>query len=210
MGDTRVRADPISIYVDTATTFAHLVERIGPSAWDGPGLGAWDLRALVGHASRSLSTVLTYLDQPADTENIDSPSRYYAFARRYATGEGREAIVERGRRAGRELGEQPAQAVHDLVAHVTAKVSQADPDALITTIGGGMRVADYLPTRTFELVVHSLDIAAATGLEVSFSPSVLAHATELAASISVEFDQAVPVLRALTGRAPLPDGFSVV
>jgi len=60
---------------------------------------------------------------------------------------------------------------------VRRKVGRADPEALITTIGGGMRVRTYLPTRTFELVVHSLDISAATGIDVAFSSRVLAHTT---------------------------------
>ena len=41
-----------------------------------------------------------------------------------------------------------------------------DPDLVVHTIAGGMRVAAYLPTRTFELCVHGLDIAAATGVPV--------------------------------------------
>ena len=41
-----------------------------------------------------------------------------------------------------------------------------DPDLVVHTIVGGMRVAAYLPTRTFELCVHGLDIAAATGIPV--------------------------------------------
>jgi len=65
--------------LEAATTFADPVGNIDPSAWSGPGLGVWDLRALVGHTSRALVTVLTYLDQPADTEAIDSPERYYAL-----------------------------------------------------------------------------------------------------------------------------------
>jgi hypothetical protein len=43
-------------------------------------------------------------------------------------------------------------------------------DALIHTIGGGMRLRHYLPTRTFELVVHRLDITAATGLQTALAP----------------------------------------
>jgi hypothetical protein len=51
-----------------ATAFADLVHAIPESGWDGTGLGDWDLRALVGHASRSLITVSTYLRAPADRE----------------------------------------------------------------------------------------------------------------------------------------------
>ena len=52
--------DAIAHPVD-GVAFAAQVDRIPADAWDGPGLGEWDLRALVGHASRSLVTVLTYL-----------------------------------------------------------------------------------------------------------------------------------------------------
>ena len=201
-------SDAVALYCEAAAGFSHLVQRIAPAAWDGPGLGVWDLRALVGHTSRALITVLTYLDQPAQIEDINSPQRYYALAARHSTDA--DAVAERGRRAGEQLGAQPAQAVQNLVEQVTTKIEQADPDALITTIGGGMRVRTYLPTRTFELVVHSLDIAAATWLDASFSPAVVRHAAELATGIAVELGEGTAVLTALTGRRPLPENFSIV
>lgn len=181
-------------YLAAVDTFAALVDGIEPTAWDRPGLGVWDVRSLVGHASRAMITVLTYLDQPAESEDIDSPQRYYALAARQST----------------DLGRQPAAAVRDLARRVTSRVEHADPDSLITTIGGGMHVVAYLPTRTFELVVHSIDIAAATGLEITLSPALVRHTTELATRIAVELEQGIPVLAALTGRRPLRSDFSVV
>jgi len=59
-----------------------------------------------------------------------------------------------------------------------------------------MRVRTYLPTRTFELVVHSLDIGAAATIDVAFSSRVLAHTTELAARVAVARDEGRTVLRA--------------
>ena len=80
------------------------------SALAGPGLGAWDLRSLVGHTCRSLVTVETYLDQPAaDIEVATAPDYYVAIAPALA-GEGPE-IVERGRQAGLALGADPASYV---------------------------------------------------------------------------------------------------
>ena len=64
-------------FAEAARTFADLVRRIPPNRWDGPGLGEWDLRSLVGHTSRSLITVETYLGQPADTEEVPTPAAYY-------------------------------------------------------------------------------------------------------------------------------------
>ena len=207
-GAERDTSDAVTFYIEAAGSFSQLVDRIDASAWDGRGLGVWDLRALVGHTSRALTTVLSYLDQPSTTEHVDSPQRYYALAARHSTDS--HAVAERGRSAGEQLGALPALAVQNLVKQVTTQIQQADPDALISSIGGGMRVYTYLPTRTFELVVHGLDIAATTGLDASFSPAVVGHAAELATRVAVELGEGTAVLTALTGRQPLPESFSVI
>lgn len=195
-------------YLDATRMFADLVRRIDPAAWDGPGLGEWDLRALVGHTSRSLTTVLTYLDQPAATEAIATAHDYYAMIARLDIDP--SDIIERGRQAGEQLGDDPVAAVDSLVARATARLDGVDPDMLITTIGGGMRVAAYLPTRTFELAVHSLDITAATGLDLEMPDTVLRSSSRLAVDTAVALGTGKTVLTALTGRRDLPPGFSVV
>ena len=40
--------------------------------WSEPGLGEWDIRALVGHTSRSLVTVEVYLARPAASVEVAS------------------------------------------------------------------------------------------------------------------------------------------
>ena len=200
--------DVASLYLDAAATFADVVGKIDRSALDGPGLGSWDLRSLVGHTSRALITVLAYLDEPAELEAIESAEQYYALAARQSTDS--NSVVERGRRAGDDLGEAPAEKVRQLVEQVTERIDGADPESLITVLGGGMRVRNYLPTRTFELAVHSLDIGAATGIDVPLSVPVLAHTAALAARIAVALGEGQAILTALTGRRPLPTDFSVV
>ena len=193
-----------------ATAFADLVHAIPESAWDGSGLGDWDLRALVGHASRSLITVSTYLRAPADREDVTSPADYYAWVHEHLATADAGAIVERGRQAGRDLGEQPATMVDSLLERALADVAAVE-DPLITVIGGlGLRLSTYLPTRVFELAVHGLDVARAVGLDFTLPEDVLTEATVLAARISVRLGSATPVLLALTGRSDLPPGFSVV
>ena len=147
-------------YAEAAQVVTELVGRVPPDAWDAPALGEWDLRSLVGHTSRAFVTVLTYLERPADTEDIDSPEGYYALMSSM-TGEGidQSAVAQRGRDAGVALGDDPAAAFATLAERAVAATRAADPDALITTIAGGMRVASYVPTRTIELVVHGYDIA---------------------------------------------------
>ncbi len=192
-----------------AHSFAELVRSIPSAAWDGPGLGAWDLRSLVGHTSRSLITVDTYLDRPASSENITSPEAYLGATQTMVAADP-EAVAERGRQAGLALGDDPAGAVQALVDRVLPRVEAAD-DPLIETIAGGMRLTSYLPTRTFELAVHCLDITRAVGFDAAELPdSVLAEAAALAARAAVAQGRGPELILALTGRSVLGENFSVV
>ena len=203
-------AASVSTFESAARSFASLVHRIPGDRWDGPGLGEWDLRSLVGHASRSLVTVSTYLQTSAEREDVATPQEYYAQIRGIARSAGAEAIVERGRQAGRDLGDDPAATIDRLVERVLGELSRAD-DPLIEVIGGlGIRLHTYLPTRTFELAVHGLDIARATGLSFTLPEDVLDEATMLAARIGVATGEGEALLLSLTGRTALPPSFSVV
>ena len=196
-------------FLDAAATVADLVDRVPPSAWSVPGLGVWDLRALVGHTARSLITVATYVDRPAAAEDVAAPEAYYALITS-AGAANTDAVAQRGRDAGAALGDHPAAAFRALLTTAAEALDRAGDDDLIETVAGGMRVAAYLPTRTFELVVHGGDIDRATGLPVAFAAPVLAEAAALAARVAVELGHGPTVLAALTGRTVLPPGLSVV
>jgi uncharacterized protein (TIGR03083 family) len=200
----------VEIFASAAESFVDLVRQIPAAAWDGPGLGDWDLRALVGHTSRSLITVSAYLKTPAEHEDVRTAADYYAQIRDYASRVGVADIVERGRQAGHALGDDPVATIQDLLANVLAEVHSAG-DPLIAVIGGlGIRLHTYLPTRTFELAVHSLDIARAVGISYSPPIEVLTEAARLATDTAVLTGHGAAVLLALTGRGDLPASFSVV
>ena len=193
-------------YAEAARTFVNLVRAIPADAWNGPGLGEWDLRSLVGHTCRSLITVETYLGKPAEQEDVPSPEAYYAAIAQMHPAD----VVERGREAGRALGDDPVAAVEAAVARVLPLLDR-DDDPLITTIAGGMRLSRYLPTRTFELVVHGTDIAAAAGLEPpGYSEQLLTQVAAIAAGAAVLRGRGIELIRALTGRAALDPDFSMV
>jgi uncharacterized protein (TIGR03083 family) len=199
-----------STFASAAEAFADLARRISPEDWDGPGLGEWDLRSLVGHASRSLITVSTYLRTTADREDVTSPVEYYTAIRDYLSNAGAGEVVERGRQAGRDLGSDPVATIDELLRTVLAELREVD-DPLIAVFGGmGIRLSNYLPTRTFELAVHGLDIIGATGISATLPTEVLEDATVLAARVGVALGSGESVLMSLTGRTVLPDGFSVV
>ena len=58
------------LYFAAAEAFIALVERVPGDAWQRAGLGVWDVRALVGHTSRSLSTVRDYLGARRSTDPL--------------------------------------------------------------------------------------------------------------------------------------------
>jgi Mycothiol maleylpyruvate isomerase N-terminal domain len=132
-------------FADAAGWFVRTAALVG-DRWDRPGLGEWDVRALVGHTSRSLLTVEAYLARPAAAVEVGSAAEYFRATSAIATG---PAVAERGRDAGTALGGDPAAAVAGIVDRVVPLVEGRDGTELVTTIAGGMRLGDYLPTRTF-------------------------------------------------------------
>jgi uncharacterized protein (TIGR03083 family) len=205
-----VSPNAIAPFASAARSFAALVHDIPADRWAGPGLGDWDLRSLVGHASRSLITVSTYLQHAAEREDITTPQEYYVKVNPAALGFDPADVAERGRQAGRDLGDDPAAAVDVLVSRAFDALSEVG-NPLITVIGGaGIRLHTYLPTRTFELAVHGLDIARAVGISFALPADVLEEATGLAARIAVAEGQGETVLLGLTGRDELPRSFSIV
>jgi uncharacterized protein (TIGR03083 family) len=194
-----------------ARSFAALVREIPVGAWGEPGLGDWDIRALVGHASRSLTTVRSYLKTTADREDIATPQEYYVRVTPSALGIDPADVAERGRQAGSALGDDPAATIDELVAEVLDELTALDCDPLIKIIGGlGIRLQTYLPTRVFELAVHGLDIARALDIPFGLPEPVLTEALDIATRTAIATGHGEPLLLVLTGRSTLPQSFSVV
>src|SRR5205809_1147389 len=108
--------DSRTAFADAAGWFVHTAALVG-DRWDRPGLGEWDVRALVGHTSRALLTVETYLARPAAAVNVATAPDYYRATRATAAD---PAVVARGRDAGTALGSDPAAAVAQIAARVLA------------------------------------------------------------------------------------------
>ena len=119
-------------------------------------------------------------------------------------------MAARGREAGAALGPDPTAAVRDLAARVLAQLQTASDEVLVSTPVGGMRLIDYLPSRVFELAVHTLDIAAALPVAVTLPETAAAVALHLLADRAVQPGKAASLLLAGTGRHALPAGFNVL
>lgn len=188
--------------------FLQVLDGLEEGDLDGPGLGDWDLRALLGHTTRAYTTLTTYLTDEPTPVVLHGPGAYYRAAADVLA-EPRQ-VAQRGRDAGRALGQAPLQRAREIVGEVCTVLETTDDRAVADTPLGGMRLADCLPTRAFEVTVHSLDLARAASVSIPAELSAaVVPALHLAASVA-EGPQAVALLLALTGREPLPAGFSLV
>lgn len=194
-----------------ADAFLGLAAEVSVDRYDEPGLGNWDLRSLVGHTGRSLTTVATYLTTRAERVVAEDAADYFAVVSSLIHGTARDAVHQRGIEAGVALGVDPMAWLRGAREEAQLALDLLEgEDAVVDTAAGGMRVSDYLPTRTFELTVHSIDIARATGVDFTPPTDALAETLALASASALRQGYGVDVLLALTGRQPLPDKTSVV
>ncbi|MET8669702.1 sterol carrier family protein [Streptomyces tendae] len=139
-------------------------------------LGEWSVRELVAHVGMALTAVDRLLGEPEpvrqDGRLLDWPFAIAADA---------DAIAGTARRL--------AAGHPDLDAHLaeverrfTERLDTHPGSRLLPTSAGALPLADYVVTRTVELVVHTDDLnAAVPGLDVPYDRQALAAATRLLA-----------------------------
>lgn len=206
----------MSTYLRCAHAFAEFTAAIPATRWDSPGLGTWSVRTLVGHTGRSLDTVIGYLSAPEpDDVNTESAVDYYLTLTRpggpLAAGGDTSAIDARAVAAGDALGADPVAAIAAKIAEVERVLAEQPTERRIEVIFGlTLPLAEYLRTRVFELVVHTMDLSKALGIPHGMPRDAVADMTRMAGEVAASTDAAEQVLFALAGRDPLPAGFSVV
>ncbi len=203
--------DPRTTYAEAVAWWVGLVRRVDTDdsiSWDAPGLGVWTVRDLVGHTSRSLLTVESYLREGPGPEEALSAADYYEACRPLLADA--EAVAERGRQAAAALGAEPVAAVTEIVDRVLPLVAAAGVDAYIASPVGDLWLADYLQTRILELVVHGCDLAAACALTADVPEAAAAAVGALAGRLAARGGTAGDLLLAATGRRALPPGFTVL
>jgi len=119
--------------------------------------------------------------------------------------------VGASRQPGTELGDDPAKAVRDLAQRALGLVDACPDETLLATPAGTMMLATYLPTRTFELTVHSLDLTRSleTGLPAASAPAIVVCG-ELASALAARRPNAASRLLTVTGRNSDPASASVL
>ena len=199
-----------TLFRECAEAFIELLGRIRPEQWDQPGLGVWTVRSLAGHTARAVQTIEQYLSgtEPAKADIPDAET-YYGSVLGGAVDN--DAVTERGVAAGLALGDDPVASVTLSLARTMAVLNAQSASRLVSVIGDrAIPLTEYLRTRVLELVVHTIDLSRATGIAHSLPVAAVADTAALAARVAVLTGSGDDLLLALTGRAVLPDNFSVV
>ncbi len=201
--------ETLAPFHEASDWYLRVVRTIGSDQWAEPGLGEWNVLELVAHASRAYLTIEQYL-QPSGAIDVDSAVDY--FHRAIPGPEVNVDIADRGRAEAAALGEDPVGEVEARAARAFDVIESAPVGAVCVSRGGTLSLADFLATRVVELTIHSLDLAHALGLD----GTELGEPPEPASRVSLTVLAALAaqpssgmLLRALTGRVLLPQGFSV-
>lgn len=90
------------------------------------------------------------------------------------------------------------------------RVKSTPGHAVVATPFGAMTLEGYLPTRVVELTVHTCDLSAALHREAAVPPDAAAATFAVLGALAAADASAAPALLALTGRRPLPPGYSLM
>jgi len=196
-------------FATAAHSFLDLVGDVPPAKWPEPALGVWDVRSLVGHTARAISTVETYLSaDPAPEVTVKDAEGYYADVFDVYTDN--DAIAARGVAAGEALTEDSGAQFEATLGRALALIEAAGPDRIVAIGTIGIPLGEYLRTRVFELVIHTMDIAKAVNLPHAIPADVVANVADLSARVAVRKGNGEDILFALTGRKPLPQRFTIL
>ncbi|MEC9013963.1 MAG: maleylpyruvate isomerase N-terminal domain-containing protein [Chloroflexota bacterium] len=195
-------------YLEAGDYFVSVVDSIEIDLFDAPALGEWCVRDLVGHTYRSFTTVLSYSAVPSNKVDFERPVDY--FLRLLSSDVNHGHIAERGRAAGLEIIEDPKMMVRGFAVYVKNKLEELSDDHIMGTLTGGMRLIDYLPTRTFELIIHTMDLTKALGVESSPPRSGMETTLQMIGQLALNRGYAQDLILSSTGRDGLARGFTVL
>ena len=162
------------------------MERYGTSWSD-----EWSVLELIGHGNRANVLPIEYYERPVSVAKPD----YFLP----------ENVAERGRKAAWQLGNDPVAAVRAASDRALALADSAPDDAIVGTPFGEQRLASFLRSRAAELVLHGLDL----GTDMEVPPDALVECGVSLMETAVRKGYGMEVVRALSGRGTLPQGFNV-
>ncbi|MGW0394868.1 sterol carrier family protein [Streptomyces sp. NPDC003042] len=170
--------DPVKIRAAVTAQFGHVaraVAELGPEQLARPsGVGDWTVAELGAHIAWIADSLAGGLARPpaaiAELTAVEWP-----FATASLAGKISEAARE-------SLGGAPLSELFEQAAVRMDRALAANPGQRVLDLWvGDMTLADFMVTRTVELVVHTDDLNRATGLDIPVERQALAACTRLLA-----------------------------
>ncbi|WP_327368844.1 maleylpyruvate isomerase family mycothiol-dependent enzyme [Streptomyces sp. NBC_01217] len=180
------RYDPVKTRTAVLAQFAHVreaVRALTPEQLALPTrLGDWTVRELAAHLTMGLSHVTQNLELP---EPASPKPELTLLEWPFSTADRAARIADDTKALAADHPDLDA-----LYGEVAARFEELVPGApeerLLPTRAGAMRLADFLVTRTVELVVHTDDLNEAAGLGIPYDRQALAACTRLLADALAE------------------------
>ncbi|MEU6017194.1 sterol carrier family protein [Streptomyces sp. NPDC047515] len=180
------RYDPVRTRAAVLAQFAHVreaVRALTPEQLALPTrLGDWTVRELAVHLTMALSSVTRGLELP---EPASPEPEMTLLEWPFSTADRAARIAEDTTATAADHPD--LDALYGEVAGRFEALVPGDPGKwLLPTRVGAMRLADFLVTRTVELVVHTDDLNEAAGLAIPYDRQALAACTRLLADALAE------------------------
>ncbi|MFF7887884.1 sterol carrier family protein [Streptomyces sp. NPDC020794] len=138
-------------------------------------LGDWSVRELAAHLTMAVETVSRNLDRPEPGAK-ELALLEWPFATAARAGD----IADGTRELAADNPDLDALYAR-VEERITERLAMASDDRLLAARTGAMTLADYLVTRTVELVVHTDDLNRAAGTDIPLDRQALAACTRLLA-----------------------------
>jgi uncharacterized protein (TIGR03083 family) len=172
------RYDHAKIKAAVTAQFGHVAAAVGeltPEQLRGPsGLGDWTVADLAAHVAWIADSLAAGLDRPAGAV-AELSAVEWPFATASLAGKISEAARE-------TLGGAPLPELYERAgARLAEALAAHRGDRVLDLWIGDMTLADFLVTRTVELVVHTDDLTRATGVGIPLERQALAACTRLLA-----------------------------
>ncbi|MFE9256057.1 sterol carrier family protein [Streptomyces sp. NPDC006879] len=169
--------DPAKIRTAVTVQFAHVAEAVkelDEEALARPThVGSWTVADLAAHLAWAVGSLADAAARPAANSAQVTVQSWPSVTAPVA------AKIADAHRTGPE---EPLGVLYERTAARLGELLTVLPDDRLLALGiGGMRVADFLVTRTVELVVHTDDLNRAGGLSIPFERQALAACTRVLA-----------------------------
>ncbi len=186
-----VNGSSVAPFQAASRFFADCVAAVPVERYETSWSDEWRVLDLIGHGNHANVLPVEYYERPVP---VAGPEYFLP-----------ENIAERGRRAVRELGDNPVAAVPAASDRVLATVASAPDGALVGTPFGEQMLATYLRARTPELVLHGFDL----GTDIKVPADALVECGVSLVGLAVSRGHGLDVVRAFSGRGTLPPGLNV-